>query len=391
MCGIIRGQLYSELIPNNLGVIFRKEFTDLRDSTLRDFEELKGLKVNSQRNYDFPNRSRIMFRHLEELNNLQNLNLGWFFIEQAEELSGDKEFFLLWGRLRRSLKPSQEFLSLGLPVHTGFITGNVKGSNWIKALWKDSPKAGFSLNEAVTYDNADVLPEDYLKNLDALKTLRPAVYAQYVMNDWSVEAQGKVFRGQFVDGCVRGNLEEPKPGVSYCLGVDLAKYSDFTVILVLRKDTGQIVYFDRFNEISWALQKARVVAVAQRYNNAEVIPDSTGVGDPVVEDLERAGLNVCRSKDRAGFVFTSTSKEQLIENLIIGIENRFVSIPSELEILISEMKDFEIEITKAGNVRYSAPSGRNDDCVIALALAYWGARTADSYISITNILTGQRL
>lgn len=370
MCAILRGMaLYSELITNNLGVIFRKEYTDLRDSTLKDFEEYTGLQVNSQRNVDLKNGSRIMFRHLEELNNLQNLNLGWYFIEQAEELPSDKEFFLLWGRLRRQLSPSKEFLDLGLPIHSGFITGNVRGNNWIKNLWKDNPKDGFALTEAITYDNADVLPEDYLKNLERLKEIKPEIYRRFVLNDWEVEAEGKVFRD--IKQCISGELEEPKENVQYVLGLDLAKYQDYTVLAVLRKDNGHLAYFDRFNETSWALQKARVVSVARKYNNAEIVPDSTGVGDPIVEDLTRAGLRVYGSGNRQGFVFTSTSKEQLIENLVIAIEQNKISFPY-IDILIGELNNFQVEITKAGNYRYSAPEGKNDDCVIALALAYWG-------------------
>lgn len=49
MCGIERGLLYSKGIPNNLGVIFRKEYTDLRDSTVKDFETYTKLTVDSQR------------------------------------------------------------------------------------------------------------------------------------------------------------------------------------------------------------------------------------------------------------------------------------------------------------------------------------------------------
>ena len=121
---IARAMVYTELIPDNLGIIFRKEFEDLRDSTLKDFELYTGLKVNSNRNVTLPNNSTIMFRHIEELNNIQNINLGWYAIEQADELANDKEFFLLFGRLRRALKPTQEFLDLGLSLHTGFVIGN---------------------------------------------------------------------------------------------------------------------------------------------------------------------------------------------------------------------------------------------------------------------------
>src|SRR5258705_12569303 len=48
-----------ELYPNNLGVIYRKEATDLRDSTIKQFDQLIGIKVDSQRNANFKNGSVI--------------------------------------------------------------------------------------------------------------------------------------------------------------------------------------------------------------------------------------------------------------------------------------------------------------------------------------------
>src|SRR3990172_5691644 len=90
MCGIMRGMKLSEDYPNNLGVIFRREFRDLEDSTCRDFENYTKLKIDSHREVRVGS-SVIMFRHLEELNNIQNLNLGWFWIEQAEELDSDEQ------------------------------------------------------------------------------------------------------------------------------------------------------------------------------------------------------------------------------------------------------------------------------------------------------------
>jgi hypothetical protein len=54
---------------------------------------------------------------------------------------------------------------------------------------------------------------------------------------------------------------------------------------------GDLVAFDRFNQIDWTFQKARITALAERYR-AKIIMDSTGVGDPIFEDLKRAGLSI---------------------------------------------------------------------------------------------------
>jgi len=185
MALIFRAMLYSENIPNNLGIIFRKEFTDLRDSTIRDFEKYTGLKVTSERSCEFANGSSILFRHIEEINNIQNINLGWFGIEQAEELESDSEFFMLFGRLRRELTPTDEFKTLGLPLRSGFAVGNA-GDHWGKRLWHDAELEDSDCIEATTWDNADILPQDYLDGLKILEKKKPEIYKAYVMNDWTV-------------------------------------------------------------------------------------------------------------------------------------------------------------------------------------------------------------
>ncbi|MBK7546268.1 MAG: hypothetical protein IPI56_11090 [Elusimicrobia bacterium] len=59
---------------------------------------------------EFPNKSEILFRHLEEIHGVvQNMNLGWFWIEQAEELETDETFNVLRGRLRRTLNEERDF------------------------------------------------------------------------------------------------------------------------------------------------------------------------------------------------------------------------------------------------------------------------------------------
>lgn len=229
-----------------------------------------------------------------------------------------------------------------------------------------------------------IIPQDEL--VKARKEMPEAIFRQEFECDFLDNLQG-VFKGACVDRCTFGEqinaygdfyieIEEPKSGVEYIVGSDFAKHNDYTVYVIMRTDTKKVVAFYRCNETSWSLQKMRLVEMAKRYNNATCVPDSTGVGDPIVEDLERMGLNVYYEKsNRAGFVFTNTSKQQLIENLIIAIENQKISFPN-IDVLIKELKEYEIEISPTGTVRYNAPDGKHDDCVIGLALALWGIERA---------------
>jgi len=127
---------------------------------------------------------------------------------------------------------------------------------------------------------------------------------------------------------------------------------------------GPIVYIDRFNQIDWNLQKARIVNIAKRYNNARIVLDSTSVGSPISDDLKRAGVHI------QDFTFTRKSKPELVEKLTISIEQRKIRIPDN-EDLIDELGAYGYKMTDSGNVTYSAPIGLHDDMVMSLALAVW--------------------
>jgi hypothetical protein len=75
-------------------------------------------------------------------------------------------------------------------------------------------------------------------------------------------------------------------------------------------------------------------------------------------------------------VYTTSSKKQLIENLILLIEQQKISFPPIQE-LVDELEIFSFDITASGNIKYGAPRGFHDDCVNALGLACWDYQPAE--------------
>ena len=150
----------------------------------------------------------------------------------------------------------------------------------------------------------------------------------------------------------------------YVIGVDLGKHEDFTAISVIDMETNEEVFKDRFNQIEYPFQKARIKATADRYNHARIYIDSTVVGEPIKEDLERMG---CFVDD---FKFSTKSKKELIEKLSIYIEQKYVKFQDD-PLWNDELESFGYRLTDK-NVIYSAPEGQHDDTVYARALAVWG-------------------
>ena len=185
-----------------------------------------------------------------------------------------------------------------------------------------------------------------------------------------LDDSSSVFRG--IQDVIRDNISaDVQKGRHYVMGVDLAKYKDFTVLTVVDKTSNTVVFIDRFKDIDWNLQKERIKNVAKRYNNARIYIDSTGVGDPITDDLRREGLMVDDMK------YTNKSKQQLIEKLSIWIEQKRITIPKH-DILINELEIFGYQITDNGTMTYGAPRGSHDDCVNSLMLAVFSLQVEAS-------------
>ena len=179
-----------------------------------------------------------------------------------------------------------------------------------------------------------------------------------------LEGSGSVFRN--VRECATNVWKRPHPEFSYFAGLDLAKVADYTVLVVMNQRR-EVVFVDRFHKLDWSLQVSRIRAATARFNEARILVDSTGVGEPIYESLCAADCLV------QPFTLTARSKNDLINHLALLLEEKRIRLPKpELcPEMIDELESFEYSITDAGGVRTGAPSGFHDDCVIALALAAW--------------------
>lgn len=215
------------------------------------------------------------------------------------------------------------------------------------------------------------------EELDEIRRNTPqALYAQEYECSF-VEGAGQFFRR------IRHNIYDtsrqlPENG-DFQLGVDLAKYQDWTVITPFNLNFFVAYPQERFNQVDWNLQKARIEAAARRHSavdtheTALIWPDSTGVGDPVVEDLLARGLRI-GGQDNKGFKFTESSRLNLLNNLAMLLEQDRIKIPDD-EGLISELESFKYELTERGKIRVGAPENMHDDRVMSLALSVWGIGT----------------
>ena len=236
------------------------------------------------------------------------------------------------------------------------MIGNVRGrKNWFYLLCRRAEQGLENYHYAkITAQDAiegGVLDEEEIA--EAKVSLPPTVFEE-LYNAKPSDSNQNPFGEQAIKKCI-GEMSKNAP---FVYGVDLAKSVDYTVIIALDQN-GAVCFFERFQK-SWNETRQRLIEVI---GSVDCIIDSTGVGDPLTEDLQRVLPRV------EGFKFSSTSKQQLMELLSNKISTQQVTYPDNE--IVNELLNFEYEFSRTG-VRYSSPPGLHDDAVMALALALRG-------------------
>lgn len=152
----------------------------------------------------------------------------------------------------------------------------------------------------------------------------------------------------------------------YVIGIDWGKLNDFTVLAVVDATTKELVALDRFNQIDYTLQVGRLKTLARKFNTRTLIPERNSIGEPLIEQLKQQEFKV------HAFTTTNASKAEAIDALTLAFEKQELHI-LDLPVLLDELQAYEAERLPSGLLRYSAPEGFHDDCVMALALAWHGA------------------
>lgn len=234
------------------------------------------------------------------------------------------------------------------------IIGNVKGrKNWFFKLCRKAAagEPNMSFHKITCYDSVAAGILDGAEIADAKSKLPEAIFKQLYEAE-AADDEGNPFGTAKIRACIRPTLS-PLPAVVW--GWDFAKSHDWTVGIGLDR-TGAVCRIERFQK-PWGETKADV---KKHTGSLPAMGDSTGVGDAIVEDVQRMGVNL------EGYVYTSRSKQQLMEGLASDIQEGETSFPEG--VLSEELESFEYLYTRTG-VIYSAPEGMFDDCVNALALA----------------------
>lgn len=287
---------------------------------------------------------------------LSNGNRIWFkSADNPDNLFGEDVYAAVFDEFTRAKEAAWHALRSTLTATGGYckFIGNAKGrKNWgyKLALKAKNNEPGYEFFRITCYDAVEAGILSISEIEQAKRDLPDLAFRElYLAED--LEDQANPFGMDFI----RRQVREISDGDPVCFGVDLAKSVDWTVVTGLDYD-GNVCSFDRWQS-DWGQTKTRILQIV---GATPTLVDSTGVGDPIVEDLQKVSGSI------EGYHYSAPAKQKLMEGLASALQNNEISVLTG--VMQDELEAFEY-VYSARGVKYLAPDGVHDDCVNSLALA----------------------
>lgn len=206
------------------------------------------------------------------------------------------------------------------------------------------------------------------------KTLPERLFKNYYLGEFA-DAVGSVF-GSF-NHVLSNEFEHPtyyemkwQKNIDCYMGIDWSagKHQDYTVISLFNSLRQQI-YIERFNDKDETETITRVVELIREFRPITVQYETNSIGTIFGGMLQKAINNNNISVGLRPFNTSNTSKNKLVNSLVVAIQNNEVQLLDNEE-LISEMTTYECVVSQSGKLIYNGAKGSHDDMVMATMLAF---------------------
>lgn len=272
-------------------VIVRKETSVIKRTILVTFFQICPPAIIKSYNQSsltvhFINGSQLIFMEANaskdpNLNKIKGLEIGWFGIDEANEVSREV-YNVLKSRLRWVLPNG------GIPRYEGRLTSNPENC-WLIPVFIQERSIDEVYIQALTSDNYDVESEYYKTLEDAFKD-NPMLLRRYLHGDWSlVNAINQLISN---DDLTKA-LDKVENDEGYSLGVDIARYGDDRTAFVLLKG-GNVEIVETYSQTALNEVADRIKYFVNKYglDSSQIGIDGVGVGAGVVDFLRSDGFEV---------------------------------------------------------------------------------------------------
>lgn len=323
---------------------------------------IEWMHVKSERALVCSNGSRMEFHSAQACDHLRGSGLDLLVVDEAADVP---EY--VWESVLKPMLLDRQ--------GEAYIIGTPRGKNhWLHRIFilGQAEESGGKrrLHSSIRFPSR-ANPKLQLEDIEQFKVgMDDAKYKQEFEAEF-IDGADTIFAG--VSNCIDGApLERGRPEKIYITGIDLGQKHDFTVACSVAVDSDRLEGFARFNQLDWSVQHGLLKEHLEKFPGPVVV-DTTGTQSPHWEFLHKnLSYTVC------DFTFTASSRTDILEGLQIGIANRALKLANIREVL-DELYSFsflETAESRAGALgvrrKMGAPPGMHDDCVMALAMAWYG-------------------
>lgn len=390
---LLRKAVFLSLIfPGNEGLLGRKTSTELEVVTLSQLREIcdERLFDYQVKNgiIEFANKSRIYLRGLDVLQGtgekdtrkaigfIRGLNLGWYAIDQAEEVE------------KSIVEHLDARLSRDVPFHQAMLTSNPTNF-WAYDVYKQKREGsqGYRLIEVSMFENEKNLPKDYIERQKSYEYTMPRYYKQYVLGQWDefMSSENAVLEEAILsrmESHVREPLEEykgfkiykqPNDRHVYQIGIDPTEGKhDRGVVTVVDVITGELVA-QYAKTVLYDILALKADEIAQYYRNIkQIVPESNNYA--IIQELQNYpkwfvykdktyGKEEVKERDRIGF--------RLTRDKVLFLVQHFSQLVVEGKATVYDKDTVDEFHTYVHNgAKMEAIEGKYDDRVISTLLSY---------------------
>lgn len=150
------------------------------------------------------------------------------------------------------------------------------------------------------------------------------------------------------------------------IGVDLSGNGQDATILTKVNERDEVEQFEirggldsKYKQISDIINNSTNLQIAYLENN--------GLGTPMINEIVKLVKDKAKIKE---WSTTNSSKEQIMSNLAVRIAQNRISCNELDKGLFGEFGTFTASYTKSGHLQFGAISGKHDDRIMSLAIAF---------------------
>jgi len=182
-----------------------------------------------------------------------------------------------------------------------------------------------------------------------------------------IDDSNSYFPISLIRQCVSEDIPSQLEGELFA-GYDPGGKQSYAAFIIVRRmdDKLHMIYKKAERDKSYTQFNVEISDISRR-RMFKLLVDQTGLGNPIVEHLKELGMDV------EGITLTDRTKEELLSNLKILMEERKLLLPYDIE-LHNSINAIEFERRRTGGFKFSKRNGTYDDLGYALALACFAAK-----------------